>query len=181
MSHNINSVVEVRDRKDLSRLRPHWPCIAQDLIMCRVPDGKGEGMLMHPEIICTNYGMTMNECMALMSLPQFQLLMRDYKRRIDAMGDNASITLRAQMMAADLMERLYKDVVDGADSSQVRERRETLRLIAQLGQLDPATNGMNKRRDDGGGNATSVVSVSINMGPGGEVYDVATDVTEVRE
>lgn len=181
MSNNINGVVEVRDREDLSRLRPHWPNIAQDLIMCRVPDGKGEGMLMHPETVCANYGMTMDECLSLMSLPQFQLLMRDFKRRIDAMGDNASITLRAQMMTADLMERLYMDVVSGADASQVRERREALRLLAQLGQLDPATNGMNKRRDDGGGAATSVVSVSINMGPGGAVYDVATDVTEASE
>ncbi|EFO1500356.1 hypothetical protein [Escherichia coli] len=181
MSNNINGVVEVRDRTDLSRLRPHWPNIAQDLIMCRVPDGKGEGMLMHPETVCANYGMTMDECLSLMSLPQFQLLMRDFKRRIDAMGDSASITLRAQMMTADLMERLYMDVVNGADASQVRERREALRLLAQLGQLDPATNGMNKRRDDGGGAATSVVSVSINMGPGGAVYDVATDVTEVEE
>ena len=176
MKEDFDGVVKVSDRHDISRLRSHWPCIAQDLIMCRVPDGcGGSGMLMHPETICMNYGMTMDECMALMQVPEFQRMLHDYKKRIDAMGDNASITLRAQMMSADLMERVYKDVVDGADVAMMRERRETLRLIAQLGQLDPATNGTNKRRDDGGNSAASVVSVAINMGPGGATYDVTTD------
>ncbi|ENA5783621.1 hypothetical protein ABGK36_003221 [Escherichia coli] len=178
MSDKDSRVVEVSQRKDLSRLRPHWPCIAQDLIMCRVPDGTGNGMLLNPEVICRNYSMTMEECLALMKIPAFLRMMHDFKKRIDAMGDTASVTLRAQMITADLMERLYKDVVEGADVSQIRERRETLRLMAQLGQLDPATNGTNKRRDDGGGSAASVVSVSINMGPGGAVYDVSADVGE---
>lgn len=159
-------IVQPEGRKDLMRLRPLWSNIAQDIVMTNVPNAEGTGPLITPQEICENYNITANECLALLKLPEFRRLVKDYRKRVDAMGDNASITLRAQMLASSLMETVYLDVMK--QGSDTKDRIKVMERLFQYGGLDPATNGQNKQKsgDGGGGNAAAIGQVIINVPAG---------------
>jgi hypothetical protein len=114
--------------------------------------------------ICETYQMTVVECRALLNLPEFKRLVKDFKQRVEALGDTASITLRAQMLAADMMEEMY---LSAKAVSDPKEKRETFKLLAQIGGLDPATNGTNKpSREAGSGSMAQLATVIINVPQG---------------
>lgn len=145
------------------RLRPLWGNIAQDIVMTTVANAEGNGPLITPQEICDNYGISPQECLTLLTLPEFKRMVRDYRKRVDAMGDNASITLRAQMLASSLMEDVYLGVMkQGAD---IKDKIKVMERLFQYGGLDPATNGQNKasKGGDGGGNAAAIGQVIINV------------------
>lgn len=161
-----DNVVNLSGRRDLMRLRPHWTNIAQDIVMTNIRNAEGTGPLITPEEICENYNLSKSECFALLQLPEFKRLVKDYRKRVDAMGDNASITLRAQMLASTLMETVFTDVMRaGADT---KDRIRVMERFFQYGGLDPATNGQNKQKsgDSGGGNAAAIGQVIINVPAG---------------
>lgn len=156
--------INTTDRTDLMRLRPQWPSIAQDIVMTSIKKEDGTTPLITAAEICDTYQMTVEECRAMLALPEFKRLVRDFKQRVDAMGDNASITLRAQMLAADMMEEMY---IAAKTVNDPKEKRETFKLLAQIGGLDPATNGTNKpSRDSGGGGLAALATVIINVPQG---------------
>lgn len=157
--------VDLQKRNALMRLRPQWASIAQDVVLTRIPNDDKTGMLVTPQEICDAYGMTQAECVALLRLPEFRRLVDDYKKRVDAMGDNASITLRAQMLAADMMEDVYLSAkMQGAD---LKDKISVMKMLFQYGGLDPATNGTNRQSNDKpGGNAGSIATIVINVPPG---------------
>ena len=158
--------VQTKDRDDLMRLRPLWSNIAQDIVMTSVPNAEGTGPLITPQEICDNYNITQQECLRLLTLPEFKRMVKDYRKRVDAMGDNASITLRAQMLASSMMEEVYLNVMkQGAD---VKDQIKVMERLFQYGGLDPATNGQNKQKsgDSGGGNAAAIGQVIINVPAG---------------
>jgi hypothetical protein len=156
--------VDVVHRKDLMRLRPQWASIAQDVVLTRVPKEDGSGMLMTAAEICEVYQMTVDECKTLLRLPEFKRLVHDFKKRVDAMGDNASITLRAQMLAADMMEDVY---VSAKGCGDTKDKLAAFKALAQIGGLDPATNGTNRpSKDSGGSGLASLATVIINVPAG---------------
>jgi hypothetical protein len=116
----------------------------------------------------------------LLRLPEFCRLVRDYRKRVDAMGDNASITLRAQMLASSLMETVYTDVMK--PSADTKDRIKVMEKLFQYGGLDPATNGQNKQKssDSSGGGNAAIGQVIINVPagiPGMEHLQQRTPVT----
>lgn len=157
--------VQPLERGDLMRLRPLWSNIAQDVVMTTVPNAHGNGPLITPQEICENYNITPQECLALLTLPEFKRMVKDYRKRVDAMGDNASITLRAQMLASSMMEEVYLEGMGrGAD---LKDKIRIMERLFQYGSLDPATNGQNKAKSgDGGGNAAAIGQVIINVPAG---------------
>lgn len=158
-------IVQPEDRDDLMRLRPLWSNIAQDIVMTNVPNAEGNGPLITPAEICSNYNITAEECLTLLKLPEFRRMVKDYRKRVDAMGDNASITLRAQMLASSLMETVYLDVMKAG--SDTKDRIKVMERLFQYGGLDPATNGQSKQKSgDGGGNAAAIGQVIINVPAG---------------
>lgn len=154
------------ERTDITRLRPHWSNIAQDLVMTKVPNGSG-GMLLTPDQICDNYQMSSAEFLQLMRLPEFGRMVKDIQTRYNAMGDNASITLRAQLLAADMMEDVF--IAAKRPGAELKDKINIMKLLFQYGQLDPATNGTNKTREDGGGGTVAQVIINVPAGiPGME-------------
>lgn len=152
-------------RNDIARLRPLWANIAQDIVMTTVADAEGKGTLVTPQEICENYEITPEECLTLLGLPEFRRMVKDYRKRVDAMGDNASITLRAQMLASSLMETVYCDVMK--PGAETKDRIRVMERLFQYGGLDPATNGQNKQKtSSSGGNTAAVSQVIINVPPG---------------
>ena len=151
-------------RTDLMRLRPYWSDIAQDIVMTTIDDETGKPLITGAEI-CENYGMSQAECLALLKLPEFKRLVKDYRKQVSAMGDNASITLRSRMMAASMMEDVYLQA--SKQGVELKDKIAVMKMLFQYGNLDPATNGQNKARsDDGGGNAAAIGQVIINVPPG---------------
>ena len=156
--------VNTIDRTDLMRLRQHWPSIAHDIVMTSVKREDGVTPLITAAEICETYKITPSECHALLALPEFKRLVRDFKQRVEALGDNASITLRAQMLAADMMEDMY---IAAKSANDPKEKRETFKLLAQIGGLDPATNGSNKQsKESSGAGLASLATVIINVPQG---------------
>lgn len=155
--------INVLDRTDLMRLRPHWPNIAQDIVMTRIKKEDGVSPLITAAEICETYSITPIECRALLNLPEFKRLIKDFKQRADALGDNASITLRAQMLAADMMEDMY---ITAKSVNDPKEKRETFKILAQIGGLDPATNGANKPSRDSSNSLATMATVIINVPQG---------------
>lgn len=157
--------IDIINRTGLMRLRSQWANIAQDIVLTRIPKDDGSGMLMTAEEICEVYKMTKQECLTLLQLPEFKRLVHDFKKRVDAMGDNASITLRAQMLAADMMEDVYTSAkAAGVDP---KDKLAAFKVLAQIGGLDPATNGTNRpSKDSGGGGMATMTTVVLNVPAG---------------
>lgn len=159
-------MADVSKRTDITRLRPHWSNIAQDLVLTKVPNNAG-GMLLTPQQICDNYEMSSEEFLQLMRLPEFSRMVKDIQTRFNAMGDNASITLRAQLLAADMMEEAF--IAAKRPGADLKDKVALMKLLFQYGQLDPATNGTNKAREDGGGGTVAQVIINVPAGiPGME-------------
>lgn len=153
-------------KRPLSRLREQWSNIAWDIAMTQVPNSEG-GTLVTANEICEFYDCTPQEVAELFRLPAFIALVKETRKRVRAMGDNASTTLRAQALAGDLMEEAYKRVKrEGSDTKDLIRVWERMMSFALL---DPNTNGTNrpaKGASEGSGGGGSVTSVIIQVPAG---------------
>lgn len=166
-----------RKKRPISRLRDQWANIAWDIAMTQVDDGKG-GTLVTPQEICEVYDCTGEEIAELFRLPAFKNLVKETRKRVRAMGDNASTTLRAQALAGDLMEEVYRRVK--REDSETKDLIRVWEKMTSFALLDPNTNGTNKPARSGaegmGGSVTSVV-IQVPAGiPGLEhVYNAVAE------
>lgn len=170
-------------RQDFMRLQPLWSSLAQDIVLTTLPNAEGSGPLVTPQEICQTYGITPSECVQILKHPEFKRLVTDFKKRVQAMGDNAAITLRAQMLATKVLE----DVVQQAlrPHTELKDKIKVMERLFQYGGLDPATNGTSRGSNEvstGAAVATVVINVPAGI-PGmehitknqtliGEVQDV---------
>lgn len=166
-------------KRPLSRLRAQWSNIAWDIAMTQVPDHAG-GTLVTEDEICAYYDCTPQEVSELFQLPAFAALVEEARHRVEVMGDNASTTLRAQALASDLMEEVYKRVKlvdsDTKDLIRVWERMMSFAL------LDPHTNGTTRAARGAADGAATNVIIQVPAGiPGMEHIYRAVEQQNVQQ
>ena len=160
----MSGVVKPWERKDLLRLRPHWQEIAFDLINSQTPLPDGSINVSIGDI-CEAYDMTKEECRRLLNTPEFKRVLKDTQRRVAAMGENSAIMLRAQALSVPLMEQVAMAALE--PSVDIKDKISALKVISNIGNLDPQTNGTNKQaKDGGGGNAAAVSTVNFILPSG---------------
>lgn len=145
---------------NIMRFRPDWSSLAMDIIMSRMQAQQGNKMALSLENICETYGMTIEELNLTLSLVEFQRLFSETKQRVESLGDNASIILRATAMSADVLEVAYSRIMaKNSDTKDVLKFLEKLMLYAGF---DPTVNKNNKDTVSTG----AINTVIINVPPG---------------
>lgn len=86
----------------LSQLR--WPSMAQDLAIMGAP---GEATI-DIDGFCRSYGLTEAELNALLTVPEFQELLRHAVEQVHAQGDKAGPRYRAAVLSRHLSEALFR-------------------------------------------------------------------------
>lgn len=71
--------------------------------------------------------------------------------------------LRAQALAVPLMEQVFADAMK--PSAELKHKMEALKIISNIGNLDPSTNGTNKQSKEGSG-AAAVSTVNFILPSG---------------
>lgn len=158
----MGNVLRSWERDDLLRLRPHWQDIAFDIVNSQTPLPDGS-INVSIKDICTAYDMTFDECKLLLNTPEFKRVLKDTQRRVSAMGENSAIMLRAQALAVPLMEQVFADAMK--PSAELKHKMEALKIISNIGNLDPSTNGTNKQSKEGSG-AAAVSTVNFILPSG---------------
>ena len=83
-----------------------WPDIAHDIAMLAVPcDG---GVTYTSADIARTHGITLESFNQLLQLPMFQTLVHAEVKRVKEMGPHAGARIRAEAMAAELQELMFK-------------------------------------------------------------------------
>lgn len=88
-----------------------WPLIARDLVLLATPVNGATNFT--PEAIAAAYGMSDDEFRQLAQLPAFLAIVEQEVGRIQRMGANAGVRMRAEAMAMSLQERLFTRAQEG--------------------------------------------------------------------
>ena len=159
------------------RFQHQWSDIASDMVLTLVKQESGKPFVTG-EDICANYGLTPEECAELLVFPAFRKLLKDYKQRVDAMGETAATTLRTHFLYADTIERAYLAAVSAGEPKVLLDLAKHL---ANIAGLDPTTNGSNRQKDSPSGNMATIVNVSIPVPPGIGLDHLHTTVIEANK
>lgn len=88
-----------------------WPLIARDLALLATPVSGATNFT--PEAIAASYGMSDGEFRQLAQLPAFLAIVEQEVGKIQRMGANAGVRMRAEAMAMAMQEKLFARAQDG--------------------------------------------------------------------
>ena|SRR5699024_2430410 len=134
--------------------REHWDNIAYDLVLSRAPAMTGAAQSITVDEICREYGLTKDEMVALLAMPEFVNIVDTLEEMTEGFGVDAPTVLRARALASELMERMFMAAVQSQDP---KELRESFKVLADIGRMMPE-----KKKDD----VASGPQVVINVPPG---------------
>lgn len=158
--------------KSVVHKRHQWMNIAFDIALSQVPNATG--IAITPEQICKEYDLTEQQVVELFTLPEFVAIVKDARKRVAAMGDNAAIQLHAQILASDMQERIYRQMI--STPVDMKDQLRFYESLMKYGKLDPATNGSNKQQD-AVANAGNVTIVNMHIPDGidrlGHIYEAS--------
>lgn len=143
--------------------RHQWMNIAFDIALSQVPNTTG--LAITPEQIREQYDLTEAQVIQLFGLPEFVAMVKDARKRVSAMGDNAAIQLHAQILASDMQERIYRQMISETNPVDMKDQLRFYEGLMKYGKLDPATNGSNKQQD-AVANAGNVTIVNMHIPDG---------------
>lgn len=148
-------------QKGVMGTRSEWMNIAFDIAMSLAPN---VGQRITPEQICAAYNMTPETVVAMFELPEFANMVRDARKRVAAMGDNAAMQLQAQILASDMQSRIYNRLI--LDTADTKDMMRFYERLMSYGLLDPNTNGSNKQKSEGGAGGGNVTIVNMHVPKG---------------
>lgn len=164
--------LEISERRDIMRHRPEWSNIANDIIMSRVQEQQGATSVLSLQDICEAYGLTITELNQTLALTEFQRLFAESKQRIEALGDNAALTLRATVIAAEVLEEGYRRIM--SKESETKDVLKFVEMTMKYAGFDPTVNKNNKESVNTGAINTVIINVPPGI-PGMEhIYETAS-------